>query len=254
MLLPSIKHDQMEGARLAIRTEGRERARGQQSRQTASRWTPESVADVVAGDRVAAAELVSEMGRVIRARVYRRVRQSGIQTTLGECRFDVEDLCQEVFTRLFERDGRVLRSWDPKRGLSLANFVGLVAERHVGGLLRVRRIHLETATDNETLESMQDPAQERRTESDAAEHRQLLETLGRALASRLSARGMAIYQLLFIEGRSVEDIEARLALKASAIYAWRQRIRKHLAVVGAQLDIIHDTRWAESNVGAARAA
>ena len=54
----------------------------------------------------------------------------------GRVRQDVEDLAQDVFLRLFEENGRVLRSWDPARGLSLENFAGLVAERHAISTLR----------------------------------------------------------------------------------------------------------------------
>jgi len=43
-----------------------------------------------------------------------------------DVRQEVADLIQEVFMALFADDARVLRSWQPERGLSLDNFVGLV--------------------------------------------------------------------------------------------------------------------------------
>ncbi|MBW2382242.1 MAG: hypothetical protein JRG92_01350 [Deltaproteobacteria bacterium] len=41
----------------------------------------------------------------------------------------------------------------------------------------------------------------------------------------------------------VTDVEARLALNASAIYTWRHRIRSQLAQVQAQLDGVHESGW-----------
>jgi hypothetical protein len=59
--------------------------------------------------------------RVVQSRAARalsRYRPRGRDT-----RQDVEDLVQEIYLALFEQDGRVLKSWDPDRGLSLRNFV-----------------------------------------------------------------------------------------------------------------------------------
>src|SRR5258707_14864714 len=54
-------------------------------------------------------------------------------------REEVKDLSQDVFLALFADDARVLRSWQPERGLSLENFVGLVAERLAVSILRSQR-------------------------------------------------------------------------------------------------------------------
>ena len=43
-----------------------------------------------------------------------------------DIRQEVEDLSQEVFLQLFAEGGRVLATWQPERGLTLLNFVGLV--------------------------------------------------------------------------------------------------------------------------------
>src|SRR5687768_1618744 len=56
-----------------------------------------------------------------------------------DLRQEVEDLTQEVFVALFADDARALRLWDPARGASLANFVGLLAEREVASILRSGR-------------------------------------------------------------------------------------------------------------------
>ena len=74
---------------------------------------------------------------VIQARVARTLLAHRSRLAGGrDVRQEVEDLSQDVFLALFDRDGHVLRSWEPERGLSLENFVGLVAERQVLSFLR----------------------------------------------------------------------------------------------------------------------
>ncbi|HEY2737525.1 MAG TPA: hypothetical protein VGK45_03920, partial [Thermoanaerobaculia bacterium] len=56
-----------------------------------------------------------------------------------DVRQEVEDLTQEMFLLLFAENGKVLRSWQPERGLTLLNFVGLVTERRTASILRTGR-------------------------------------------------------------------------------------------------------------------
>src|SRR5262245_29160958 len=80
------------------------------------------------GDETALSALVARLTPVIQARVARcLLRRAGAAGS--RLRQDVKDLVQEVFVALFEGRGRILLGWDPRRGLSLDNFVGLVAER-----------------------------------------------------------------------------------------------------------------------------
>lgn len=207
------------------------------------RWTRERVARALEGDPLPSRELVEEISRVIRVRVARRLRRSGLQRRLGEGRLDVEDLCQDVLAYLLERDGRVLRSWDPDRGLSLANFVGLAAERLVGGRLRAGGPQLETATDVEALGSLHEDGRCASTPVRTIEARDTLDVVRRALAARISGRGMTIYRLLFLEQRGVAEVAERLSLGAGAVYAWRSRIRKHLRRIEDQLAAAQPRRW-----------
>src|ERR1043165_6392663 len=89
------------------------------------------------GDPTALTELVARLTPVIQARVTRTLLVRRSLLAGGRIvRQEVEDLSQDVWVLLFDRDARVLRSWDPERGLSLPNFVGLVAERDVSSYIR----------------------------------------------------------------------------------------------------------------------
>ena len=96
--------------------------------------TPEETASLIRraldGDQTALTELVAMLTPVIHAGVARTLLARRSLLAGGrDLRQEVEDLSQDVFLALFARDGRVLRSWQPELGLSLANFVELVAQR-----------------------------------------------------------------------------------------------------------------------------
>src|SRR5262245_8316373 len=100
------------------------------------RWNmdPERIRAAIAGDAGAIAELLSAATPVVQARVARALLRRP-ETRGRDIHADVADLTQEVFVALFTADGKALKAWDPARGLSFANFVGLLAQRRVSSLL-----------------------------------------------------------------------------------------------------------------------
>lgn len=86
------------------------------------------------GNAQAQRGLVASITPVILARV-RAITRHRPRQTLG-LEFDVDDVTQEVLARLFENGARVLLRWDPRRGMSLRNYVGMVTERATQRLLR----------------------------------------------------------------------------------------------------------------------
>jgi RNA polymerase sigma-70 factor (ECF subfamily) len=198
-------------------------------------WTPERVARAIEEGGELGSALALEITPVIRARVARRLRRSGIMSQCGESRYETEDLCQDVLTRLLERGGRLLRQWDPERGLSLRNFVGLIADRFVGGILRYKGARKESAMEPGALYDTPCPVPH---PAIVAEQREMLEVLRRLLAGRISERGMAVYQLLFVQQQSVLAVADRMGLREGAIYSWRSRIRKQLRLISVQLMLV----------------
>src|SRR5262245_62231248 len=94
------------------------------------------VARALSDDRAALAELARQLAPIIRARIARVLRR---RASAGQPRCALDDLTQEVFVRLFASERRALRAWDPARGLSLASFVGLIAEREASSALYSQR-------------------------------------------------------------------------------------------------------------------
>jgi RNA polymerase sigma-70 factor (ECF subfamily) len=160
---------------------------------------------------------------VIQARVARCVLR--FHPGSGRVRQDVDDLAQDVFLRLFDEDGRVLRSWQPERGLSLENFVGLVAERQSISFLRTgkRNPWREEEADEEAIEALPSGQVEPGEEVASAD---FMARLHERLRETLTPLGMRLFELLYVEERTVDEVCAATTLSADAVYAWRSRLRR----------------------------
>jgi RNA polymerase sigma factor (sigma-70 family) len=187
--------------------------------------TPE-IDSALAGDQLAIEKLVALLTPVIQARIartllaYRRGGSAG-----RDVHQEVADLAQEVFLLLFSHDGKVLRSWQPERGLTLENFVGLVAERQTVSLLRSGR--RSPWKEDPTLEADLDQNAASHPEPEAAAaSRDQLQRLLRRLEEELSPLGRHLFDLIFVQELAVAEVEAKTGLSADAVYAWRSRLRK----------------------------
>lgn len=189
----------------------------------ADTWDLGAVAQAAAGEEPWPSRLIDTLTPVIQSRVA-RVLLRGQQRHPGRIRPLVEDLTQEVFMVLFARGGRVLRDWQPDRGLSLANFVGLVAERQTVSYLRSGRRSgwREDPTLTDTFDAATaDPSPERWAAS-----RQQMERLLERLTEELSPLGRQLFRLLYLEERGVEEVEGLTGMSSDAVYAWRSRLRR----------------------------
>ena len=133
-------------------------------------------------------------------------------------------MAQEVFVALFSNDGRILDGWDPDRGLSLRNFAGLVAERQALSILRSGKRN--PWTEDPTLTEDLDGATDAAGPDDVAVSRELLRGLLRRLEEALSPLGRQLFELIFLQERSVADVEDAMGMTSDAVYAWRSRLRR----------------------------
>lgn len=168
--------------------------------------------------------------RVVRALLRRRGGGSG-----RDLRQEMQDLVQAVFLAVFEEDGKALRAWSPERGLSLSNYVGLLAEREVASILRSgrRSPFTEDPTEGDDLDDATGAAPSMHGQIAS---REMLERLLDALRTTLSPKGLRVFQMLYVEERSVEDLQAELGMGAEAVYQWRSRIGKQVRKLIAELD------------------
>ncbi len=136
-------------------------------------------------------------------------------------------MTQDVLAALFANGGRLIRSWDAEKGLSLENFAGLVARRHALSALRTHKRN--PFTEDATLESeLEELNLEAPSHESAVLSRDLLRQVFGALQSRLSPLGRQLFDALFVQQLDVGEIALQTRLSRDAIYAWRSRLNKLL--------------------------
>jgi DNA-directed RNA polymerase specialized sigma24 family protein len=187
---------------------------------------PELLRRALDGDGVATRGLVDLLSPVVHARVARVLMRSGQGRKQGrDLRQDIEDLVQEVFASLLAQRGRLLRAWDPARGMSLPNFFGLLTENQVRSILRSGRRSpwSEEATERDAIELVAGA-----TESPHASvsTREALGKIVERLRAELTPAGIEMFELLVVDELSVEDVCHRMGMTADAVYAWRSRLGK----------------------------
>ncbi len=167
----------------------------------------------LAGESSAVRDVVAALTPVIQMRASRALgRRGGAHGR--DARQELADLTQDVLLLLFRDDARILRAWEPARGLSFLNYVGLVAEREVGHIARSGRRSPWAL----------DPAED--SELEAAGSRDLFDRLHERLERELHPRAMDLYRMLVIDDAPIPEVIARSGLSADAVYAWRSRLLK----------------------------
>jgi RNA polymerase sigma-70 factor (ECF subfamily) len=182
------------------------------------------ISQALAGSEQALDSLVDRLTPVIQARVARVLLASRPPQDGRPVRQWVEDLAQEAFLVLFAHDGRVLRSWRAEQGLSLENFVGLVARRRAISVLRSGKA-APWREDPTLAEECEEPATEADPEQTAASREELCLLL-RRLQEELSPRGWHLFDLLLMQEKPVEEVERATGMSRDALYAWRSRLRR----------------------------
>lgn len=188
--------------------------------------------DALDGDPVRVRVLVNEWIPIVQVRVARALLRR--KAPCRDARQEVEDLSQDVFAALFAEDARVLRSWDPTRGLSLRNFVGLVAERHTGAILKSSRRNPWTESPAERFE-LDGHLGEDAGLAPALESKEFLLTLFDLVQQALTPRGLGLFERLVVREETVEDVCQSTGMSVDAVYAWRSRLIKLTRRLGTEL-------------------
>lgn len=180
----------------------------------------------LAGEPDALSDLVALLTPVIQARVTRTLFARRSMLAGGRSiREEMEDLTQDIFLYLFDRDARVLRRWQKERGLSLENFVGLVAERQVISFLRSGRRNPRQEEAWMEDDDFDHPAADSSPE-EVAVSREHLSLLFDRLREEVSPLGQHIFDLLYVQELSTAEVMKETGLSDDAVYAWRSRLRR----------------------------
>ena len=197
-------------------------------------WTPRDVASALEGDERALRRLVEDVAPTIQARVARVLLRRRALSRGEDVRQRLADIAQDVYVELFRDGGKVLRSWEPSRGLDLRGFVGLVSEQRVAATLRSRR----RSPWAEALMDDQDDAAEVLVAGPGPEERLLsrdaLERLVDLLRAELSPLGLEMFRCLLVEEESIASVSERTGMSTSAVQAWSSRLRRMVQRLAAE--------------------
>lgn len=199
----------------------------------ATEGTSELVDRALARDGEALRALVDALTPVIQARVARALLRRAVAASGRNIRQEVADLTQDVFAALFAERGKALRAWKPERGLTLASFVGFVAERQVASILRTAR--RSPWTEDPTLMEELDTPEDHSGLELRLESQQMLEALLDRLREELSPLGLSLFELIFIQQRTVPEVCEQMRMSREAVYAWQSRLGKLSRRLGAEL-------------------
>jgi RNA polymerase sigma factor (sigma-70 family) len=177
--------------------------------------------------------LVSRLLPVVQTEVgYALLRGARVESR--DPRQEIRDFVQDVFVSLLAKDGKTLRAWDPDRGRSLDSYVRLIARRHVAATLRSGKKSPWTDKPVAGDELERDLPEPSTSTSAKLESSEQLDRVLDGLRSRLDERGMLLFQMLYVEERSVEEVMAATEMTRDAVYAWRSRFRKLVAKLGTE--------------------
>ena len=192
----------------------------------------ELVNAALARDPEACRHLIALLAPVVRQRVARLLLANAGRSGRKPSPADVDDLAHDVFLVLFDADGRVLHAWDPQRGLSLRNFVGLIAQREASAILRSGR--RSAWAEDPTPDDLQ-LAVERHTPEREVAAREELTLLLELLHERLSPRGLLLFEALFSDHQAVEQVCERFSMTPNAVYSFRNRLQTLVCQIQSEL-------------------
>ncbi|MEQ9495561.1 MAG: sigma-70 family RNA polymerase sigma factor [Deltaproteobacteria bacterium] len=175
------------------------------------------------GDTEAMRQLVSIVRPVIQAEVAWTLRDRAPIGRGRDPKQEVQDLVQDVFIALLEKDGHRLRAWDPQRGRTLASFVKLLARRRVTDALRSRPRSPWTE-EPAGLEDIGEGATPSHADHVAA--RIAVQRVVSKLRETMSERSTEIFSALYLEEATVEEVCESHDLSRDALYAWRARFKR----------------------------
>lgn len=179
----------------------------------------------LSGDPAALRDLIDRLTPVIQKRVARALlaRRQGAASG-REVRQEVDDFAQEVFFALFEDDAYVLRTWKPEGGLSLLNFVGLVAQRCAQGILRSGK--RSPWRDDPTLIENLDRADENHGPEIIAASREMLRQVRDRMKEELTPYGWQMFDLLSLRELLPDEVARMTGKSLDAVYKWQSRLHQ----------------------------
>jgi RNA polymerase sigma factor (sigma-70 family) len=165
------------------------------------------------GDKRARKRLFERVQPLIEARIKRAVSRTA---PIGINGFD--DVAQQVWLRLLDRDAHRLQAFDPNRG-TLEGYISRIASSEVIDLSKRPKLSVAPLHEHQ----LQDPSPD-------AEARTMAKDLARRLRIHLdevlTLRGRLLLRLLHDDGRSEEEAAEIMGVSKQVVANWKHKIKR----------------------------
>ena len=142
-----------------------------------------------------------------------------------------EDIVQDVLMLLFYDGGRVLRTWDPERGMLLRSFLSLVVRRYIYRRFRGFRGNpwsVEPRLEADLVAQLDDGITTNPSLLADIEYRLHLDVILGKLHSELSERDWRLFTKLYVEQRKPSDVGEEEGMRENSIHKWCSRFQQRV--------------------------
>jgi RNA polymerase sigma factor (sigma-70 family) len=142
-----------------------------------------------------------------------------------------EDFIQDVLVLLLHDDGRVLRTWDPARGMKLRSFISLVVRRYLCRRLRGFRGNPWSIdpTDAEELAAYLEGGTTTGAQSFThTEYHRYLDEVLRILHGELNERDWRIFVKLYVKHETPGEVGADEEMRENTVHKVKSRIQQRI--------------------------
>jgi hypothetical protein len=194
------------------------------SRPTFPELPPERVAQALAGDRAAVADVYATYDPAVRSAVVAAIRHRPALEP------ELEDFVSEIWTRFVADGCWRLRSYDPERG-AFGYYLRMRAFA-IARALAAKRVHRTSTVEmtDPVVSLLGDDGLEGRVLD-----RDALARLWAGLEERLGEVDLALFQGVLVEGRLVRDVAGELGLGEAAAFRRSHRLKEKIERIAVEV-------------------
>ena len=196
--------------------------------------SPELVDQVIAGNRAAIRLLIENLTPVIQLAVVHILKRCTQSYQHNHIHLEVTDYCQEIFILIFKNNSKILRDWNPDKGMNLKSYISLITKRRV--ISSLRNIKFTQSLDDDTIDTNIDSFLKTPDEESQFINRHLLYRIIKSLKNEISSFGYEIFVQIFLYGYSAEEVASKMNLTKNSVYVWKNRLKAQAKNISVQLE------------------
>jgi len=196
--------------------------------------SPEVVDLAIAGNKTALRLLIEHLTPVIQLAVVHILKRCTQNYQHNHTHLEVTDYCQEIFILMFKNDSKVLRDWNPNKGMNLKSYISLITKRRV--ISSLRNIKFTQSLDDDTIDINIDSFLKTPDEEAQFINRHLLYRIIKSLKNEISVFGYEIFIQIFLYGYSADEVASKMNLTKNSVYVWKNRLKAQAKNISDQLE------------------